>query len=393
MNILVIDDEWPALYSGKALRVINVFKKMEGRHQAHFLYIGDKPPVNTELIKDIFSSIDSIYLSLDAGDRIGRILNLLFLKPGDYAPWRYRKEYKKAGEQLQKIVEDKKIDIIQNFSYFFAQYAMGLNGCAKIWDVADSLYLTLRRKIQVNKLGPKALLYAQKLFNYEDEIIKKYDKTVFVSASDAEVHGKIKKRTVLVPNGVDLDYFSALTITEDYPSVVFTGHMSFNPNVEAVLYFVKEILPLVREKFTALKFYIVGAEPNNEIMSLNGKDGIIVTGFVDDVRSYLAKASVFVSPMVNGSGIKNKILQAMAMRKPIISTTLGVEAIKYKADRDVIIADTPQEFAARLIQLLENKEKRDAIAGNGRQLVEKEYSWDMAVDRYEALYKELMRVK
>lgn len=389
MNILVIDDEWPEVYSGKAVRILNVFRLLRGQHTLHFLYIGDQPPKNLHLIKDIFSSVSSLDLSLSGGSWPGRLFNLLRVMPGDYAPWRFRRDFLRVCDNLIRILQEKKIDLIHCFSYFVAQFPASVAGVPKIWDVADSLYLTYVRKItaQGGKRDWKEWLRARMLFNFEHRHIARFDRTIFVSAGDAAVHRRYGSRTVLIPNGVDLDYFSPQRLSEDYPSVIFTGHMSFQPNVAAVMFFVSNILPLVHKEFPQLKFYVVGAQPSLEIQDLQARKGVIVTGFVNDVRPYLSKAMVFVSPMVNGSGIKNKLLQAMAMRKPIISTTLGAEAIDYVPNKDFMIADQPDRFAQELIELLSNREKRDFLAENGRRLVEEKYSWNKAIERYNSIYK------
>ena len=389
MNILVIDDEWPSEYSGKWVRIVNVFKRIRKDHQVHFLYIGEKPEKNTHLIKDCFASINAIDFSIDKGSFSGRLINLMLMKPGDYARWRYKDKLQAVQRQIRDILTGKKIELMQVFSYYSAEYVSDFKRIPKIWDVADSLCLTLKRKIKLNKLGFGQKIYARKLYNFEREMISLFEKTIYVSEGDAAVHEGLKEKIVVLPNGVDLDYFKPMETEEDCHSLIFTGHMSFNPNVQAVLYFRKEILPLVRKAFQEIKFYVVGAEPTKEILELNGKDGIIVTGFVDDVRPYLAKATIFVSPMVNGSGIKNKILQALAMGKPVVSTTLGAEAIEYIKDKDFMIVDQPVQFAQALVNLLKSKDKRDILAKSGRMLVEKKYSWDNTVERYLALYQEI----
>jgi len=392
-NILIIDDEWPSEYSGKWVRIFNLFKKFKIEHKLHFLYIGNKPEKNLYLIKDIFQSIDLIYFHADRGTFLGRIINLFLLKPGDYARWRYKNKLRIVQKQIKNILADRKIDLIQVFSYYSAEYVSDFKEISKIWDVADSLYLTLKRKIDLKKLGFGQKIYARKLYNFEHEMIKKFDRTIYVSEGDAAIHDCLKEKISIIPNGVDLDYFRPNETVEEYPSLIFTGHMSFNPNVQAVLFFEREVFPFVKKNFPKIKFYVVGAEPNKEILELNGKAGVVVTGFVDDVRPYLSKATIFISPMVNGSGIKNKILQAMAMGKPVVSTALGAEALEYRKGEDLMIADEPDIFARVLKNLLEDREKRNILGINGRRLVEEKYSWDKAIEKYRLLFQGLKDFK
>ena len=393
MNILVIDDEWPALYSGKALRIIHIFKRMSNEHRFHFLYLGDRPQKGTELFGEIFSSVNIVHTFLAGGTLWGRVLNLLLLKPGDYVRWRHSKEYSLTKSGIKKIIKENSIDLVHVFSNFTAQYVADIKGVKKMWDVGDSLYLYLSRK---NKSGLslsslRARFYAHKIYRYEQEMIQKFDRTVFVSRIDAQVHHNLREKILFSPNGVDLEYYKSDSFGSDYPSLIFTGHMKFSPNVDAVLFFAKEIYPLVRKGFPSIKFYIVGAEPVTSIAALDGKNGIVVTGFVDDIRPYLGKATVFVSPMISGSGIKNKLLQAMAMRKPIVSTTLGAEAMSLTPGRDLILADAPVQFADALKQFLNNEEMRNKFAENGRRIVESTYSWETVAQQYDKWYRELTK--
>lgn len=391
MNILFIDDEWPSLYSGKALRVINIAKRLNVSHRLHFLYFGNTPQRNIELIKDYFISIKTVPFSNNDGNLVGRFLCLALLMPGDYWPLGDRKKFLAAQQALVQILEQENIDIIHIFSYFTAQFAEGSEGIGKIWDVGDSLYLDLKRRaaLDSSKRGFKSWLYAYKVLRYERKMIKNFNKTVFVSQVDADIHQDHKDKVCVIPNGVDLDYFQPINCQEDFPSLVFTGHMKFHPNVQAVFYFVKSILPLIRKEYPGIKFYVVGAEPTEEILGLHGKKGVYVTGAVEDIRPYLGKASIFVAPMVNGGGIKNKLLQAMAMEKPVVSTRLGAEAFCCKDDENLVLVDSPLDFAKEIIALLRDEPRRKSIARKGRELVVEYYNWDNTAARYETLYRRI----
>ena len=169
--------------------------------------------------------------------------------------------------------------------------------------------------------------------------------------------------------------------------------MKFPPNINAVFYIYKKILPLIRSQISDLKFYIVGRDPPRNIKNLADNDHIIVTGFVDDIRHYILKASVVLAPMKSGSGIKIKILEAMAMGKPVVTNPMGAEAFNKEVKNCLLIGETADEIANHVITLLRNKEKRVDVGKKGREIVMKEYTWDRLAEKYEKVYIELLKSK
>jgi glycosyltransferase involved in cell wall biosynthesis len=220
-------------------------------------------------------------------------------------------------------------------------------------------------------------------------MIKKFNKTIFVSTNDGLVHNNLMDRISIVPNGVDTEYFKISEQNNvENNSIIFTGHMNFLPNIQAVLFFINQIFPIIKREIPQLKFYIVGAEPPKEIFDFHGRDGIIVTGAVKDIRPYLARAALFIAPMISGAGIKNKILQAMAMSKPIISTQLGIEALNVADNKELIIANNPLDFANKTVFLLQDKALRDSLGLYARHKVEKDYKWEELITKYKRIYME-----
>ena len=147
------------------------------------------------------------------------------------------------------------------------------------------------------------------------------------------------------------------------------------PNRDAAIYFAKEVFPLLRKKNRNLKFIIVGARPSKEVLRLEGITGIRVTGFVEDPYNFLDSCKVFVVPLRFGAGVQNKLLEAMALRKPVVTTSLAAKAIKGKDGKHFLVADNPVEMANRILGLLEDKEKRESLGQEARALIEREYTW------------------
>lgn len=395
MNILVVDDDWPTEYSGKAIRILNTFKRLQSKHELHFLYLGNTPKKNTDLLENIFKSINLISLDDSSFNSLGRILNLLLLKPGSYAKWKYLKTYQNAIRKIKNVLQKNNIEAVHTYSFFTAQYLKNFNNVIKIWDVGDSYYLNCKRNLKFCNVFAffKNLLYSLRLYNYEQEMIKAFNKTIFVSSKDASIHNNLKKNISVITNGVDLEYYKPILIEEDYPSLVFTGHMNFEPNIRAMVNFIDNCFKTLKKAIPHLKLYIVGAEPTDEVIKLSQISGVTVTGKVNDVRPFLAKSSIFIAPMISGSGVKNKVLQAMAMGKAVISTPLGIEALSEINNEELIVADNYPNLCNRIILLLNNNQLRISLGVRARQAIEERYSWDIAINNYERLYQTLYGYK
>jgi polysaccharide biosynthesis protein PslH len=165
--------------------------------------------------------------------------------------------------------------------------------------------------------------------------------------------------------------------------------MSYPPNEEAVLYFASQILPIIRNKIPEIKFYIVGRNPGAPIKRL-ASDLIFVTGEVVNVQDYLSKSDVVVVPILTGAGMRIKILEAFAMGKAVVSTSVGAEGIAYTNNLDIVIGDTPADFAEKVCLLLENREMSDTLGSNARKLVEKEYDAGIVWQKWRAVYEHLI---
>ncbi len=170
---------------------------------------------------------------------------------------------------------------------------------------------------------------------------------------------------------MDPYYFSPYDNEEDETKLVFTGSMDWQPNEDAVIYFSQEIFPLIRSELSNMKFLIVGSNPTSKVLSLSNIPGVYVTGLVDDVRPYIADASIYVVPLRIGGGTRLKILQALAMKKAVVSTSIGCEGIDVEPDKDLIVSDDPNDFASQVIMLSRNKDLRKRLGENGRSLIYK----------------------
>src|SRR5216683_1073363 len=200
-------------------------------------------------------------------------------------------------------------------------------------------------------------------------------------------------KMTIVSTGVDTEYFRPDAGKELSCSLVFTGSMDWMPNEDGVLYFLRLILPLIRWEIPQVRFNIVGRQPSDKLRAAVASDpGVRVTGRVEDIRPYVHEGSVYVVPLRIGSGTRLKIFEAMAMGKAIVSTSLGAEGLPVNDGSDISIADSPEEFARKVVALLRDPEERSRLGLAARQLVEQRYSWSSVAAEFDAVLRRVARL-
>jgi glycosyltransferase involved in cell wall biosynthesis len=221
-----------------------------------------------------------------------------------------------------------------------------------------------------------------RLRDFERDACRRADRVLAVSAEDAAAltaldPAALRERVVPVPIGVDLEHWEAVTPEADADEILSIGTMYWPPNVDALLYFCAEVLPLVRARLPRVRLNIVGSRPTAAVRALGAADPLVtVTGWVDDVRAYARRGGVFVAPLRSGSGMRVKILNAMAMGLPVVSTTVGAEGIAVTQGEDILLADTPSAFAAAVVELLTDRARAARMGNAGRRLMERHYGWE-----------------
>ncbi len=231
---------------------------------------------------------------------------------------------------------------------------------------------------------------ARKLLAYDRAVALAADSSLLVSDAEAALFRKLAPESAgkvhAVANGIDCHYFSPehrfASPFSSGPVFVFTGTMDYRPNVDAVTWFAREIFPRLRARLRGAVFAIVGAKPSKEVAALGGLPGIVVTGRVPDVRPYISHADVVVAPLRIARGIQNKILEGMAMAKPVVTTAQGLEGIDATPGQHVLVAETAAGFAQAAEEAL--NPAAQGMANAARRLMESSYSWDgrlAALDR------------
>jgi sugar transferase (PEP-CTERM/EpsH1 system associated) len=238
-----------------------------------------------------------------------------------------------------------------------------------------------------------SLVQWRRLRRYEAQVCRRADRVLAVSEADAAALRKLVPGlgVVVVPNGVDaLAYrpeVSDVALQASERALVFTGTMDFRPNVDAVLWFARRVLPRVRAEVPEAHFFVVGQRPHRWLDGLRSDPAVTLTGWVEDVRPYIARAAVYVAPLRIGGGTRLKLLEAMATGKPVVSTRLGAEGYPVTHGHELLLADTPVDFAAAVVALLRAPERRAELGRVARAFAERHYDWRNIVPRLEAAYQ------
>ena len=291
-------------------------------------------------------------------------------------------------EKIDALIERERIEAVLCSSSPMAEYlfrsrhAQRLGRMPRVMDLIDVDSFKWRQYAEHSSPW-LAWIYrreARHLGAYEQRIAASFDRVLIVSERERRCFpgAACPANVSVMENGVDLEFFSprhARRRTLSGPTLVFTGVMNYRPNVDGVLWFVERILPAVRGAVPDVRLYIVGNRPTAEVLRLAQDAAIVVTGFVDDVRDYLAGASVCIAPLRIARGVQNKILEAMAAGRPVIASREAFEGLDAEPGRDLVVADDAAGFAAAAIDLLGNAERRTELGRSARACVERRYSW------------------
>jgi glycosyltransferase involved in cell wall biosynthesis len=227
---------------------------------------------------------------------------------------------------------------------------------------------------------------------YERLVYPRFDRCTVVAEPDADAIRKTVRncRIAVIPNGTDTDYFRPVDVQKQPTTLVFHGHLGYAPNIEAALELADSVVPLVRESVPTVTLHLIGASPDPTVAALAARPGITVSANVPDVRPAVCSGQVYVCPIRHGTGLKNKTLEAMAMGLPIVGSPEAVVGLNGVSGTHYLLARRPVEFAARIVELLRHPERGEKMAGAGRRLVERDYSWESRAQAYEDLYQRVI---
>jgi glycosyltransferase involved in cell wall biosynthesis len=295
---------------------------------------------------------------------------------------------------IKQVTTQTQFDIVHVDQLNMAQYAERVTGAGKILDAHNALWLLYKRLWETMAPGLKKWLLGRDwrlLKQYEGEICRRFDGLLTVSKEDKfalqEAAGQSLGATV-IPIAIDTDKVVKVSRGAEADHILHIGTMFWPPNIDGILWFLREIFPLIQSQRPKTTFDVVGAKPPPEIMAYNSNgSGVNVIGYVVDPTPYYEAAGVVVVPLRAGGGMRVKILNALAQGLPIVSTTLGCEGIAVESGRHLLVADTPESFAQATLSLLEDKRLANELSRNGRHLIQSTYDYRVACHPIEALYQ------
>lgn len=391
MNILFVTPR--LLYPvnrGDKVRPYNFAKTLAKKHNLSLVsFIQTKAELQyVDPLKEFFSSVDTIYLPAWKS-KVNMGLNILSGKPLQVS---YFKD-SLFDEKISEILVRKQIDVVYIFHLRMAQYFIKRNNVYRVLDLCDTVSFFMGRLLK------HARWYMKPIYTYEIAKVKKYEQQLMdyfeeywiISQEDKDALESNQKfsNIQIIPNGVDIEYFKNTEEGSGRKSIIFVGYMSVE-SIDAVFYFYDHILPIVRKEVPDVLFYIVGANPPDKVKALEKDKNIIVTGYVEDLREYYKKADVAIAPMRFVAGMQNKILEAMSMSLPVVSTFYGNEGINAKDGESIFVEDKPEHFAQKVILLLKNNEIRKKMGNSARKFIEENYSWYRVFERVNEVEKKIV---
>lgn len=300
------------------------------------------------------------------------------------------------SREMQKVVDNllkkENFDIITGYMIRIAPYLEKYKDENIIIDFVDAVSMMYQRRIKnVQSLWDKFKIGIEyiKVKNYEKKCTKNFKMQTVISQTDKDYIEKfVKKSNIkIVGNGVDTEYYKPVDYLKEN-KICFVGSMQYIPNSEAAIYFATKVFPLVKKSIPDAKFKIIGANPRKDLFeAVKGVEGVEITGKVDDVREYMKDCKVSVCPVKIAGGIQNKILEAMAMGIPVLTTPEGAEGIGV-SEEVLEVVNSDEEYARKVIELIKNEQKSCEISKKSRDFVVDNFSWTKVGDKLDELIKE-----
>ena len=295
---------------------------------------------------------------------------------------------RKAARKIDTLIAKHKPDMLFGQLLRVAEYIRH-NDLPKAIDYQDIFSYGMKRRADIASFitRPIYTMEYRRLCRYEAAIFDDFDVKSIISEPDRALFPHEKRDEILIiPNGVDHDYFKPQECEKKY-DLVFTGNMSYAPNVNAVDYLATEIMPIVWKTLPEAKLYIAGATPDPKVKKA-ASERIIVSGWLDDIRDAYAQSRVFIAPMRIGTGLQNKLLEAMSMRLPAITSPLANASLGAKPDEEILVGSNAEEMAQHIITLLTDTHKAEQIAQAGFDFTNRVYDWGKATERMEDAMKQ-----
>lgn len=387
--------------SGGTIRSFNLLKQLARDHEiALFLFYGAHANDQHDELKKLFSEVVTVPMRLPQKKRgmaeaLAYALN--FFSSWPYSVSKYCRP--EASSRLLEVLRSKKFDVII-CDFLHASKAIPWDWPAPKVLFTHNVEEMIWRRFFALARNPVWKLVTWREYRRMAAVERKHvilaDQVLAVSENDRSYFASYAspEKITVVPTGVDVDYFHPMTREEIPNRMVFTGSMDSLANEDAIFYLHEAILPSIRSHIREAEAWVVGRSPSQRLQDLDAQGiGIRVAGSVEDVRPYIAESPVYIVPIRIGGGTRIKIFEAMAMGKAVVSTSVGAEGLSVTHGKNIILADSPDEFAAQVVRLLRDRPTREAIGAEARTFVEQNCGWPSVVRSFEEVLRKAMLSK
>jgi glycosyltransferase involved in cell wall biosynthesis len=399
MRILFICPYLPyPIVSGGHTRVYNLLKLLSRKHQVH-LVAYQRGPVSGEQM----AMLHMITAEVTLVTRVplwhpGNLLRYLFSR--DPLMHVFNGRSQAMTDAIERVITEWKPDIAHVEHFHTAHCLLRAPSSGRLPRVIGEQgveYVILDRLAAVSHNPIKRMLSRveqNRIKRFELAVCSQFDRCIEVSDEDRDIiqHDGLRTPVDVVPNGVDTQYFKFNSLPHTPDAIMFLGTFKFFGNRDAIRWLIELVWPVLQGFRPGLTFYVVGNQPPRWLRQASDQR-LIVTGWVEDVRAYLIRSMVVVSPIRIGSGTKLKIMEAMAIGRPVVTTTMGLEGIPAVDGRDLLVRDEPGPFAEAILQLLDHPSMAATMGRTARELIERMYSWDAAVKSLEQCYRVAVAVR
>ena len=373
MKIFVLLSRFPyPLDKGDKLRAYYQIKELSAFHEIHLCCLDDTN-IPSEYLKQLESFCKSVTVIKLRKWQIAINLFTGLFSSLPFQVWYFYQghAHRKIKQQIKNIQPDHiYCQLLRTTEYVKHEHAI-----PKTLDYMDTFSKGMERRIEHGG-WKKPFIKAefQRLKKYENLIFEYFENKTIISKQDQEfIFHPNRAKIAVIPNGIDLSKFTPLEIDKQY-DLVFVGNMRYAPNVESALFIVNEILPILLKEKPDIRILLSGASPAKAVLELASKH-VTVTGWIDDIRESYAKGRIFFAPLNIGTGLQNKLLEAMAMGIPCITSSLANNALNASDKKEILIGSTPEEYKRLILNLLSDPEKSNSIAAAGKKYVENTFNW------------------
>ena len=387
MRLLFLDEEFPfPLNSGKRIRTFSLVSRLASTCEVDYLAFGAADSDAAAALRDAGVRPHAVPVRLPAKQGPGfywRLLRNVFSSAPYSVTTHYHRRFAEAADAL---LDTGGFDAVICEWTPYAQYVRARAELPRIV-CAHNIEHQIWERLATHEPHPLRRWYfglqAVKWRRFEHDVFRWVDGVAAVSAGDRRTIVAVNPDLPVdvIDNGVDLDAFRSDEGPDGEASLVFVGALDWRANQDAVAHMVRDVMPRIRKRLPQTELTIVGRHPPAWISALDGHDGVVVAGMVPDVRPYVAEAAVYVVPLRVGGGSRLKILEALAMKRAVVSTSVGAEGLDVVDGEHLILADDPDAFAQAVVDLAGDPERRRRLGAAGRDLVERSYGWDSLAER------------